>query len=276
MQVTAHGAITPGEIDSATSLQLFDGGTLKQTSACAAGNACDATFPLDFTLKDGETHTLTVKFFTSRHHLLGGPTASRAITSAAVTLHVKNPPPGVVISAPAPGSTVFGTVLVQGTGTVDATENDSAKTLTLFVTMGTTTTQVATTACAGHTCSGPLSWDASGVTGPATLRVVLTTVNGESASSSVNVTVVSAPPATTITSPVPGSTVSGVVSVVTTGSTSPTQNDAPATIQLLVDGAALNAAPSACLAPAASTRARCRTPGTPRDCPAPTPCRPGS
>jgi hypothetical protein len=251
VQVTAHGAITPGEVDSATSLQLFDGGgAAKQIIPCGGGYACDATFPLDFTQKDGETHTLTVKFFTSRHHLLTGSPASRAITSAAVTLHVKNPPPGVTITSPTPGSTVFGTVLVQATGTVDAAQSDSAKTLELFATVGGTTKLADSKTCSGHSCSGPLSWDASGVTGPATLKVVLTTANGATASSSVNVTVVSAPPSSTISAPATGAIVSGVVAIVTTGGTSPTQNDTPATMQLLIDGAAFGAGPAPCLAPA--------------------------
>jgi hypothetical protein len=251
VQVTAHGAITSGEVDSATSLQFFDGGVLKQTVACGAGFSCDATFPLDVTQRpDGEIHILTVKFFTSRHHLLVPPAATRAITSAAVTVHVKNPPPSVSITAPAQGATVFGTVTVQTTGTIDAAQSDSAKSLVLFVTVGGTTTQIDSKSCSGRSCSGPLTWDASGVTGPATLKVVFTTVNGLTASSSVNVTVVSAPPATSIGAPVAGATVSGVVAIVTTGTTSPTQNDAPATMQLLIDGAGFGSGPAPCLAPA--------------------------
>ena len=243
--VTATGTSTLADNDFITSMKLFVSGigTAVDTEMCgAAVTACGESLTWNATGVGDGNRTLKVELFTTKH--------SGGTISDSVAVHVKNPVPGVVITSPTPGMTVSGVVSVAVTGTVDAAQVDSAHTMALFATVGGTTTQVDSTTCSGHTCTGPLDWDASGVTGPATLKVVLTTTNGVVGSSSVNVTVVSAPPSSAVSAPAAGATVSGVVSVVTGGATSPTQNDAPQTIQLIIDGAAFGAGPLPCTAAA--------------------------
>jgi hypothetical protein len=140
-------------------------------------------------------------------------------------------PPSIVISTPAAGAAVTGTVAVTGT----ANDNVRVSTVAVSVDGGSYAT-----------ASGTSSWsytvDASGYTaGSHTLSARATDTSGNSTTVSVGFTVVvpdTIPPTISITAPVAGTTVVGTVTV--TGNAS--DNQALADVALSIDGGPYQAA----------------------------------
>lgn len=239
--VSANGSVTGNQTDFADKLDLFvnSGTTPVDTVQCDTSQRSCSTTALswDATGQPDGNYTLKVRFTTTHH----------TVTDS-VQVHVTSPPPTVAITAPAQGATVFGVVPVTVVGNVDPSQTDTGRTLTLLV----NGVILDTVDCpATRTCTLNYDWDASGIVGARTLKATFVTAGNKTATSdTTDVNVVSAPPAAVVVSPVNGSTVSGPITIVTQGSVSPTQNDHPATMQLLIDGTA-TAAAAPCLETAA-------------------------
>jgi hypothetical protein len=241
--VSARGTVTVGETDTPTKIELFvgNGTTAVDSQSCSAGNVCNATGPTaltwDATGKSG-TFTLHVVF-----------TTADSSDTASVTVHVTSPAPTAAITSPSAGATVAGVVQVGASGTVDASQTDTASAMQLFVDGAASGDPVACPAT--KSCAVSLPWDASGLLGTHKLHVKFTTATGAFVvTNDISVNVTSAPPSSVVSSPASGSTVSGVVTVVTTGGVSPTQTDSPVSMQLLIDGTAFSAASPCTASPA--------------------------
>ncbi|BEP13042.1 hypothetical protein acdb102_13530 [Acidothermaceae bacterium B102] len=245
--VNATGTIPAGENDAPSSLQLYvvlnGTNTWVDTAACSAATSqCTQDLTWNATGRPAGNYTLHVYFFTQVHS--GG-----TVGTDTVSVHVTSPLPVVTLTAPAAGATVSGVVPVTADGEVDASQVDTAGTMQLFADGAAVGGPVD---CPGTTKSCPVSfsWDASALLGPHKLHLKFVTGNGvvvTTADETVNVVIV--PPTATVTAPAAGASVSGVVAVAATGVTDSRQSDNPATLQLLIDGAAVGT-PTAC--PAAS------------------------
>lgn len=137
----------------------------------------------------------------------------------------------VEITSPDPGSVVSGNASVTVTASTGPTGSDVPATLQLEVDgllVG------ATASCGGEfSCTRTLQWDTTDLVGDHTVRAVVQTVEGASATSA-GVLLAANRPSVSITAPSDGSTVSGVVSVTVSASTPASAPDNPATLQLLV------------------------------------------
>jgi len=130
-------------------------------------------------LNHSGSHALVVKMTTDN-----GLTA----TSPTVTVTVSTPAPTVAIMGPSNGATVSGTVSVTFTGSVDSSQSDTPESATLYV--DGTQSGYASYCGISKTCSGSLSWNATGLSGSHALVVKMTTDNGLAATSpAVTVTV---------------------------------------------------------------------------------------
>jgi Bacterial Ig domain len=145
--------------------------------------------------------------------------------------------PTVAIDSPATGATVAGLVTVTGHGDVDPTEGDTAKSVALLVNGIQYGAAKACTTDGIHSCPASFTWDSTGLNGQYTLQLVLVTnVHSSTLSASISVTAVNPAPAVTITSPVANAVAKGTLTVDATGSVDLSQNDAPVSLQLWVDG----------------------------------------
>jgi hypothetical protein len=171
-------------------------------------------------------------------------TTTLASASATVGVTVSNPPPTVQLTAPSVGATVFGMTAIDVVASNDARLSDHPASIT--VTMDGSPTPVGTVTCPlplAHNCSGSLSWDATGPSGPRTLTALVTTAGGTTASASVGVTVANPDPAVAITSPADGATVVGATSVAVSASTGSTLSDFPTSIAVTADGSTVGTVP---------------------------------
>jgi hypothetical protein len=136
------------------------------------------------------------------------------------------PPPTVAITAPAANATVKGTVTLSAQAT--AGSGDTMYTVSFFDgvnSIGSFSCDTAQTSCAAT-----VKWGATGLTGQHTITARATGESGVHADSAgVMVTVLTPPPAITITAPVPG-TVKGTVPVTATATTDPALNDYPTSL----------------------------------------------
>lgn len=207
---------------------------------------CSGTTPWNSSALSG-THTITATVTTTNG---ATNTASRDVT-------VVSPAPTVSITDPTGGSTVSGTVVVSATASTDIRLSEVPASVSLYVDDVLTETQPCVAAT--NDCSLTLSWDATGVTGDHVLRTTVTTTASRTAdSANVTVTVTTPPFDVAITSPAAGTVVvgsgataltSGLVRVSLGASTDQTQNEFPATIQLLVDGSPVAGAVVTCAGP---------------------------
>jgi hypothetical protein len=233
--VDTHQTDTPGTMV----LTVRSGSTLvyaSPTTTCpdnpVAPDTCTLALGWDSSGKSGD-YSLTMTFTSSK-----GRSFSRS-----VAVDVNSPIPTISFTTPAAGSTVSGLVPIAATGIVDQSQTDTAGSM-VFKVNGATVHTV-TCPASSLTCALDYDWDASGIVGSRTLTVQFVTQNGVSAVDVTHtVNVVSAPPTALVVAPAAGATVSGIVPITTEGVVSPTQNDAPVSIQLLIDGVATAAAQS--------------------------------
>ena len=250
--VTAEGHADPAMGDIAWTLSLLVDGAPTETVDCYVTPQpdCAGTFHWDSSAADPGPHTLVVELMTFLF----------VVDSAPVTVTVTPPaPPAVAINSPASGD-VSGPVSIDATGTVDPRSADAPKSLQLLVD-GTVTGQPLGCPATPDTCTGDLPWDSTGLNGTRTVQVRFTTEATSVDSAPVQLNAVNPGPTSVIVSPAAGATVAGVVAVLAQGSVSPHQADAPASVQLLIDGVAVGAAPSPCTGTAASPRS-CSVPYT--------------
>ncbi|WP_246167615.1 S8 family serine peptidase [Propionivibrio limicola] len=153
--------------------------------------------------------------------------AAAAVQAAKVAASVDSTAPSVSIGSPTAGSTVKGLVAVD----VSASDNVGVSRVDLLVN--------GTKIASDTTAPFGFSWDSTKATdGSATLAAYAYDAAGNSASRNVTVTVANATaadsqaPVATISNPVDGSTVAGVVAVKATG----TDNVAVTSVRLLIDG----------------------------------------
>ena len=239
VSVTATADVGNRQNDHPESMRLYLGSTSTPvspvTSCSGTGTSCTLTFDWDGTGKTG-SQLLIVGFRTTR-----GKTSTDS-----VHVIMSNPAPTVVITAPVAGSTVTGPTSVTATGTVDSRLTDAGDTMKLYV--GGVLVDTKDCPAASRSCPVALSWDASGQNGNRDLTVVFQTTSGATKTSAVTtVRATTAPPVAAVTLPANGATVSGPLSIVTTGSIT-LPGDSATSLQLLIDGVVTSATPSPCSA----------------------------
>jgi hypothetical protein len=152
---------------------------------------------------------------------------------APLTPAVADPANTVSITSPTQGSTVTGIVTVNIVG--DAVAPVASDTMLLMVDgvqFGAAHLCVST---AVHTCTVSVAWDTTGMNGQRTLEAIFVNA-GTTQSPPVTVTAVNPAPTVTVSAPTEGQVVRGPLSVTALGSVDLSQNDAPVSLQLLVDG----------------------------------------
>lgn len=148
--------------------------------------------------------------------------------------------PSVVITSPTDASTVSGVVSIGVQGDTDPAGTDATSVLSVFIDGAPFAAYDCAANSAGSSCSHTFTWDSTGLSGSHTIGASLSTVQGGSATAStVTVTVNSPAPVAAVTSPLDGSTVSGVVTINGSGTIDPSQTDSPTSLTFYVDGVAL-------------------------------------
>ena len=153
-----------------------------------------------------------------------------------LTPAVADPVNAVSITSPTQGATATGVVTVNVTGgAVTPTASDSMMLTVDGVQYGAAHSCVPVTA--GLPCTVSFAWDTTGRNGVHTLEAIFVNA-GTTHSAPVTVTTVNPAPTVTVSAPTSGQVVKGAsLTVNAVGSVDLSQNDAPATLQLLVDGA---------------------------------------
>jgi Zn-dependent metalloprotease len=211
--VAAPTVITASATDNVavTAVQFLVDGVVRGTDGSPP-----FTYSWSSAVTDNGPHTITARAFDA---------AGNSAESAPITVTVANEttPPAVAITAPASGATVANTVTVTAT----ATDNSAVARVELYV----------DGAYKASDASAPYSftWYSPGVVnGPHAIAVKAIDTVGNAATSTVNVTVDNdrTPPTVSITTPAPGSTVTGIVDVIATAS----DNVEVTRVELYVDG----------------------------------------
>ena len=226
--IAVSGQVSSGG-DGVKSLSLYvDGGSAGLSSACdTSQKSCAATLSWDSTGLTG-VHALTVKLLSVQ---------GASATSIATWVTVTSPAPTAAVTSPTVGAVVAGFVSVSGSGLVDASQSDTAQSLQLYVN-GAYNSQKSCSDDDSRSCTATFSWDTTSLYGVHSLQVRFRTANGLSVMSPAVLVLVGAAPVASITSPVAGATVSGVVTVKGSGVLDALQPDTAKSLQLLVDGAA--------------------------------------
>ncbi|BEP15317.1 hypothetical protein acdb102_36280 [Acidothermaceae bacterium B102] len=138
----------------------------------------------------------------------------------------------VSITSPTAGATATGIVTVNvQAAAVTPTAGDTVQLLVDNVQYGAARSCVST----ALPCLVTFAWDSTGLSGTHTLVAVLSS-NGSTQSAPVTVTAVNPAPTVTLSAPTPGQVVKGTLTVTALGTVDLTQNDAPVSLQLLIDG----------------------------------------
>lgn len=148
---------------------------------------------------------------------------------------VADPLNTVSITSPTQGATATGILMVTVTGdAVTPTATDSMLLLVDGAQYGAAHPCVALTA--GLPCTVSFAWDTTGVNGAHTLEAIFVNA-GTTTSAPITVTAVNPAPTVTLSAPTAGQVVKGAsLTVNALGSVDLGENDAPSTLQLLVDG----------------------------------------
>jgi hypothetical protein len=229
-EVDVTAATTAGLTEYPTSVDLLVGGTLVGTLDCPLPqtvSSCSVAFPWDVSGLAGP-QTLTAHAVTTR---------ARTADSAAVGVTVDNTAPTVSITSPTSGSSLAGVVHVAVTASTAASVSDVPHSIALYD--GVTLLSTRTCVPVGHTCSGvAFTLDRTGVGGTLALQATVTTTLGvEAVSPPVPVTLLVAPPAVAIATPVSKAVVSGTaVAIRASATTVATRSDFPTRLSLVVDG----------------------------------------
>jgi hypothetical protein len=163
VNVTATGSVAATYGDAPQVMALFvDGNQLGGDKTCpATGGTCTLSFPWDTSGLSGR-HTLKVGFATVQNQVAFSEPMSVTVTS---------PAPTVTLTLPGdPTTLVRGIVQVTLTGTIDASQTDTARDLQLYVNdrpWGITEPCTA----AGHTCTATFSLNAASPFGPQQVKL---------------------------------------------------------------------------------------------------------
>jgi hypothetical protein len=216
--ITAQASAAPGDL--ASDIQFFDGANLIASSPCPAEQACTATVQWPATGLSG-AHALTAKLDTR---------AGMTATSVPVPVTVVSPALSVAITAPATGDTVAGTVTISAVGGTDPSQDDVPTRIAIYDGLSL----IGAFDCPPQrTCAGSVAWVTTGLTGAHDLAALVTTSRGLWAvSGRVNVTIGTAAPTVTITSPKPNAALGGRLTVSASAATDPGQPDHPASIAI--------------------------------------------
>jgi hypothetical protein len=156
-------------------------------------------------------------------------TLGREATSDAVSVSPSNPVPTVSITSPTDGATVVGVTELAVSGSVDLALTETVTGIEVFadgLSVGTVDCVPVTS-----TCSGSVSWDATGLTGDVELTAELSTSLPRTVvSSTVTVTASNPVPTVAITAPASGASVVGLASVSVLAGTDTRLTEHPTTI----------------------------------------------
>src|SRR5437588_514568 len=103
------------------------------------------------------------------------------------TVTVNNPGPTVTIDSPADGATVAGVVTIGATGSTDPNQSDAPAGIDFAIDDHAHSS--ATCDGTSKTCHGVDHWNTLGLSGQHVISVTMYTVNGDSATASITVTV---------------------------------------------------------------------------------------
>jgi len=191
------------------------------------GKVCDATFSWDATGLSG-AHVVTAGLTTH---------SGVSAMSAPTNITISSPAPTVAITSPSGGAVLAGPSTISVTGTVDPSQTDYVKSITLYADGAALATYDCQKVATSKSCSTQFTWDVSGLSGNHVLTASVTTTNGVTASSAaVNVSVDNPLPTIAITSPVSGDVVSGQTTVNVASSVDASQTYYPSKLTFYVDG----------------------------------------
>jgi hypothetical protein len=215
------------------SADLFVDGVGASSALCPEANPAPAICTIDFDwytrdLAPGD-HVLQVQMSTAANHEVLGPEIHVTLVKAAQPL--------VSVTSPTAGTSVSGVTSVMATASTPGWNIGALPKYLRLIVDGYGVGDPVTCPTDIDECTTSFSWDASPLTGPHQVSVVLVTGDHYTLSPSVAVTAAEPTPTATILSPSYDSTVSGSVTVATSGSTAAAAFDQPKTMQLLVDGA---------------------------------------
>jgi Bacterial Ig domain len=222
--VAIEATATAGAGDTMNEIEVFDGANEVGNFGCEDQPTCRGTVQWRATGLSG-THTLTARAY----GLAGG-----SATSVPVSVTVVSPPPQVVVSSPAAGSTVKGEVTVSVSGETDPSQDEYPVNIDVFDGVN----EIGSVDCQGQrTCAGSITWHATGLSGAHTLTAKLyTDTNVQALSPGVTVNVLTPPPTVSILSPKPGAGLRPRMQVKVEGATDPSLVDYPTSIDVF-DGA---------------------------------------
>jgi hypothetical protein len=217
--VTATATAT-GVSDYPTAIRFYDGVNEIADERCDGQRVCTISTSWHATGDTGQ-HTLTVKAETNE----GG-----SMTSAPVQVTVVSPPPTVSITSPSSGSTVKGNVVIAISGATNPSQVEYPTSIIVYDGVN----QIGEIRCQGQqTCAGSITWHATGLSGQHVLTAKIETNRSLTVTSAATtVTVESPPPHVAITSPARGRELRGVITVIVSGATDPSQVDYPTSIQV--------------------------------------------
>ncbi|MDX6213976.1 MAG: hypothetical protein QOF82_3063 [Frankiales bacterium] len=246
VSIAVSGTTNAASTDTPASIDLTWGGTDIGSQLCPgvpSAHDCPLSFEWDTTGLNG-THDLTATLTTA---------GSIHVTTQAV-VEARNPKPRVTIHTPAPGETRSGVITVTATATISGPQRDHPDSMQLYLNDTKSPVPGQRVECSSSaTCDGTFTWDATGATGTVDLIVGVHTARDRTNIGTVRIHVTSPGPTVIVHSPTNGATVSGPVTIVTTGTVNSKQNDTPKSMQLLTDGKPLSG-PQACTGTASAPR----------------------
>lgn len=228
--VDAQGLVTnPTTNDTPESLSLYVDGAFEDEETCndATATSCETTLYWDTSVASLGTHQLTVELTTSLATSAPSAPISLTVVVAAAAQ--------VTLTSPSPGATVTGAITVTAAGQVDGATDDYPAFMGLFVD-GDPVGYPVQCPAAGLTCTTQLPWNATALSGPHVLQVIMVTHQTYEFSNQVSVSVFNPPPTASIDVAVGGQTVRGVVTLTGHGTITPAESDSPVDLQLVVDG----------------------------------------
>jgi hypothetical protein len=211
--VTAQA--TAGSGDTLSSIYVYDGANTIGSGSCQSQPTCTITVNWRATGLSGP-HTLEA-------HATGN--SGGTATSADVVVTVQTPAPTAVITQPAAGSVLKGTLMVAASAATDPALDDYPTSITVYDGVNS----IGTISCQGQTtCAGTVKWSATGLTGAHNLLAKVFTRRDVSAvSPGVGVTLVTPPPTVTITKPKAGARLGGKITLAASAATDPALDDYP-------------------------------------------------
>jgi hypothetical protein len=205
-------------------VEFYDGVNSIGSVDCEKQESCTASIKWAATGLTGQ-HTLTAQVYTADE---------LSSTSAPVAINVVSPSPSVSVTSPTAGSIVKGDVTVAVSGETAPSQNEYPTELYVYDGVN----QVGSVRCQGQrTCTGTVTWHATGLSGAHTLTARIETSRELSTTSSgVAVNVVTPPPSVRITGPAATSRLGGTLIVTVVGDTDPALMEYPTYIHVYDGG----------------------------------------